>query len=185
MTAPQGLYYNPGFYPTGLSPQAGSKRLPLDIKELDKMPWSDALNRRTQQYGARYDYKSRKLVYDVEPLSVCPMLDKVAKELNPRLQSVTGDSKLVFDKCIVNEYLAKQRITAHTDSPIFGPVVMTVSLGSSATMLMTLAKHEPYRIVLNHGDLVTLTGEARTRWKHEILPGSGKDFRRVSLTFRT
>ena len=152
------------------------------IAELDApATWSRGLDRLTQHFGARYDYKTRKLVYDVPPLTSSYIVDAIARALQPNFTALNGG---VIDQCIVNDYRPKQRITAHTDSPLFGPVIATVSLGSATVMRFTRPGYKTFDVILNGGDVVFLTGESRTLWKHELLPVNKPSFRRVSLTFR-
>ena len=68
------------------------------------------------------------------------------------------------------------------DSPIFGSIIMTITLIGDSIMLMTKSE-ENVNIILNSGDIVLLSGEARKCWKHIIK--NVTDPRRISVTFRT
>lgn len=174
MSVPGVLYY-PEFLPEALEKEI--------ITELDSLPWSNQLKRRTQHYGYIYDYRSRSLPKATTPLS--PSLLKVAK-------------LLPFEptQCIVNEYLRNQGISAHTDSRVFGPIIASVSLLAPCEMIFTSGSRV-FTLTLMPRSLLILSGEAREDWKHEIkgnvkvsLPDGTiyhkpEDYRRVSLTFRT
>lgn len=144
------------------------------VQEIDKYPWSNELNRRTQHYGARYDYKSRSLIYDVQPLQ------GIVKSFNDEHLHVFG-----FNQCIVNEYRSGQKITPHIDHPkLFGNVIVSLSLGSS--MIMRFTKNDRlFDVQLNHGDCLLICNETRYQWKHELLPVNDPNFRRISITYRT
>jgi alkylated DNA repair dioxygenase AlkB len=152
----------------------GNKKEPCQkcyIHVLDTYNWRIDLKRRTQHYGARYDYITRKLVYDVQPFP--PLIQNFADYISDIIKP---------NQCIVNEYTVGQLIGPHIDSKLFGPIVVTISLGS--TMIMKMSKgEESHLFTLEGGDMVILKEEARYEWKHELLPN--KESRRISLTFRT
>ena len=143
------------------------------MKIIDTYKWSEDLKRRTQHYGARYDYSTKKLMYDVAEFP--PLVQNFATYLKPIMEP---------SQCIINEYLTAQNISAHIDAKFFGPKIVTISLGDNMTMVMTRNK-EKHSFVLEGGDLVILEDEARYEWKHELLAVNKPSFRRVSLTFRT
>ena len=190
---PQGLYITKSVYPVKCASSECSKTLGCQsclIAEIDRPQngtpgWSNALDRLTQHYGARYDYKSRSLSYDVGPLASSKAIMRVAMDITPCLRTLSGNDKVEFTQAIINNYVARQRITAHTDAKCFGPIIITVSLGSPMTMVMSRSGYEPFSVILEGGDIVALTGEARSQWKHELLPDSSQGFRRISLTYRT
>jgi len=179
MDLPLGLYYQNDF----LSPELEQEI----VSYLDKQPWSTKLTRRTQHYGYEYDYKSRKAPLSATPISgpLRTVADHLAKYevLNPT-------------QCIVNEYTQKQGISAHSDSNIFGPVIVSISLLAPCEMIFTKDTEEK-RITLLPRSALIMTNEARSLWKHEIrstlkvpLPDKSTyikpaDYRRISLTFRT
>ncbi len=72
----------------------------------------------------------------------------------------------------------------HSDAPVYGPTVLTVSLGAPAWLDLR-HKADPARrarFLLNAGALFILTGEARRDWAHRVPPVRGP---RYALTFRT
>lgn len=152
------------------------------LNAIDKIPWSNALSRRTQHYGGRYDYKTRRVENNggVISMKFCPFpIDESVKE---QFQKV-GLSKP--DQCIVNEYLSGQCISAHIDSSVFGLVIGTISLGDFTMMIFRRDGHLSRHIELQPGDVLFLTGDARDKWTHETVPVRKSGYRRVSITYRT
>lgn len=153
------------------------------LEEIDKLPWSNALSRRTQHYGYEYDYRSRSLPQKINPL--------------PAFSSIIVDALMrskiflvIPDQLIINEYLPGQGISPHIDQPkIFGDTVVSISVIGDCIMEFQLNDqiipiHFPARTA------VVLKDDARYLWKHSIParkydPGSDiPRTRRVSLTFR-
>lgn len=161
------------------------------VEAIDAMPWREDLARRVQHYGWRYDYKARS----IDPSMKLGPLPSWAKSLAERIQREGLSAEP--EQVIVNEYLPGQGISAHIDCvPCFGPVVLSLSLGSACTMDLrdTDALSAPVRSVrLEPGSMLVLAGAARTRFSHAIA-GRKSDIvdgkriarqRRVSVTFRT
>lgn len=142
--------------------------------------WSSDIERRTQHYGARYDYKTRKLIYDVAPVAA---IQPAIACLTPNFAYLSPTHPHI-QQVIINEYIGKQRITKHTDSGYFGPVVMTLTLGDSTPMVMTHPQYGTYTINTDNGTCILLSDEARYAWTHETLPMSSGS-RRVSVTVRS
>lgn len=150
------------------------------LRDIDSQPWNHDLGRRTQQYGAKYDYKTRKLTAAPPfPASV----ESMAEILEPLFEEYSSTKPT---QCIVNEYKRGQKITPHTDHvKHFGPVIVIVSLGDPMEMVLTRSGYTPYSITLEPGTALVLSGESRYEWKHELKPSKDPNFRRVSMTFRT
>jgi alkylated DNA repair dioxygenase AlkB len=97
------------------------------------------------------------------------------------------------NQLVANEYQPGQGIFDHIDQDVFGDVVVSISLGSSAAMRFTRADADaPQELLLEPRSLLVLSGEVRWHWKHGI-PGRladtwrGHEYprsRRISLTFR-
>ena len=155
------------------------------IQELDKEQWSNVLKRRTQHYGARYDYSLRNIVFDenIKKVKDCPIIYELATKIQHKCNSIS------FNQCIVNEYKSGQNISAHYDAlifGIFGDVIATTIIRNSTTMIFTNIKlKNTNEVELNDGDLLILTGESRYKWTHETKPITKKNYRRISLTYRT
>lgn len=162
---------------------------------VDAAPWSDALSRRVQHYGAVYDYRSGGAR---PPKRLGPLpgwLSALAERLAAR-----GLFAAPPDQVIANEYLPGQGIAPHVDRlDHFGEAVASLSLCGACVMRFshpetgaTADLHLPPR------SLLAMRGEARRVWRHGIAPrktdpgktdpgpsGRIPRARRVSLTFRT
>ena len=181
MTIP-GLRYIPGFVD---EPQEAEL-----LAAVDAQPWLGDLKRRVQHYGYRYDYQARR----VDPSMYLGPLPDWALPLVARLT----DGNLMPsapDQLIVNEYEPGQGISAHVDCvPCFGPVICSVTLGSSCMMKFSAEADDRQEwLLLERGSLLVMAGPARYDWRHSI-PARKSDLvgdqviprgRRVSLTFRT
>lgn len=157
---------------------------------IDQQPWSTDLKRRVQHYGYRYDYSRKTVDHD---MYLGPLPDW-AEELAERLR-VEGYTPHHLDQLIINEYLPGQGIAPHIDCvPCFDDTVLSLSLGSSCVLIMKRRGDDTkHPILLEQGDLLVMTGEARYEWLHSIPPRKSDKYdghtlartRRVSLTFRT
>lgn len=158
------------------------------LAAVDAEPWREDLTRRVQHYGWVYDYRKRK----VDPSMYLGPLPDWSLPLAERL--VTDGHMQEPEQLIVNEYEPGQGISSHVDSPeSFGPVVISLCLGSGCIMQFAHPDHERQEAWLPARTLVVLSGPARDEWAHAI-PGRKSDVvgglkwprgRRVSLTFRT
>jgi DNA oxidative demethylase len=94
-----------------------------------------------------------------------------------------GVDAALLEQVIVTRYRPGAGIGWHTDAPVFGPVVATLSLGVDWRMdFRRRAGDRTIRITLPRRSLLILEGEARTSWQHRIPPVKET---RVSLSFRT
>ena len=185
-----GLTYLPRF----LTPGAEAEFL----HQIDELPWTSELTRRTQQDGYRYVYGSRSLNSD-DWLGPLP---KWGDELAGRLSAEGWMEKP--DQLIVNEYdndrVAKdgkrrsQGILPHVDAAGFGPTIISISLGSAWKMTFINVENGTEKsLLLERGSLLVLAGAARLDWKHGIRPRKYEVIdghrvlrrRRVSMTLRT
>lgn len=153
------------------------------IAWLDKRIWSTSISRRTQHFGYEYNYSGRDIKRG--PPLEGPILDIANMLENAGIMKP--------EQCIVNEYYRSQGIAPHIDSPVFGPVIVSISLNAEASMIFDNGtyKHEyliPQRSVLMMRD------EARYKWKHCISKNvtynnntltKPTNYRRISLTYRT
>ncbi len=159
------------------------------LRQVDASPWSDALKRRVQHYGYRYDYKARQIDASMAVTPFPPWARLIAD-----LLCVQGLAPHMPDQLIVNEYLPGQGISGHVDCvPCFTDTIISVSLGSACVMEFTHIKtRQVASVLLEQGSAVVLRAEARYGWKHGIrarkidrIEGSTIErARRVSLTFR-
>jgi alkylated DNA repair dioxygenase AlkB len=140
-----------------------------------------SMARRVQHYGCRYDYTSKILAKDQ-----CFSFNSLdlLQDLSVIFSNIFGD-KLPPNQCIINEYLKKQHINAHTDSLKFGPVIVTVSLLGDTHYVMDLSSDlPPIKFSVEPGDVIILSGDARYKWRHGTTGNLDKDYRRISVTLR-
>lgn len=150
------------------------------MADIDSGEWRTDLKRRTQHYGSRYDYKKKRPVYDVPPITGSSP-ERAIYMLNPNFQILSGGRSIT--SVIVNEYTTKQSISAHIDSPYYGEVVMTLSLGGSTVMTFRNGV-QVFQVQLDSGDAVALTGDIRHNWTHETQAVNSPGYRRISVTVR-
>jgi alkylated DNA repair dioxygenase AlkB len=161
------------------------------IKFINKQKWTPTpFKREVQQYGHQYNYKTRGiLANDYIPIP------KILTDLADELKLPTPDN------IIINKYEPGEGISPHTDSPIFGDTIASLSLLSS--VIMDLKRNDvEHGILLNPKSLLTLTSDARYNWTHGIVPRKSDYYRyqgrpemsvdkkhmrslRISITFRT
>jgi len=80
----------------------------------------------------------------------------------------------------LNEYRPGHAITPHIDSELFRENIQIVSVGAAAEMKFALGDATE-EIKLVHGSVCVISGEARHKWTHEILPVPAL---RYSIVFR-
>jgi len=162
----------------------------------DDQPWDTTLKRRTQQYGYLYNYSGKGLSPLTKTTSLSGPLLTIAHHLSTLNLGPENSPKTNFEQCIINDYFRAQGINKHSDSSVFGPIIISISLGSPAIMIFS-RDNQKIPVVLEPGSLLMMTGEARYHWKHEIssnltlvYPDGHKEikpenYRRISLTYRT
>lgn len=161
------------------------------VSWLDQQTWLTKIPRRTQHYGYEYNYTNK----NVNP--TIPLTGPIAVIAN----WLATANIITPTQCIVNEYTAEQGIGAHTDSPIFGPVVVAISLLAPTNMIFSRGT-EKETVTLLPRSIMVMTGPARSEFTHEIpkrktvtmtgeegspttTMGKSDSYRRISLTFRT
>lgn len=131
--------------------------------------------RRVIHYGYNYNYTSKHITNDF-----CFSFDNSPTLVNLRI--LFGGN---INQALVNEYTSKQNISKHIDSDVFGPIIHTISLGCPINYFMDKgANTNTVKFVVDPGDLIILTGDARSVWRHGTGTNSDKDYRRVSITLR-
>lgn len=178
------------------------------VAQIDAQPWQatedSLIQRRTQQYGWRYDYAMKGTRDDMFlgelPAFFAPLLARmVAKGLVEREQ--------LFNQVSVNEYVDGRGIGQHTDTKQgFGEAIASVSLLS--TIVINFRQPDwrqdaPNRqALLRPRSCLVLRGEARHDWSHGISSKNrntkqerppmdifeGQKYprsRRIAVTFRT
>lgn len=111
------------------------------------------------RYGSALPYKA-SLKSDVIPehyLFLCKKIEQLGYELP--------------DSLSINEYLKTQSIDWHIDSLTSGPVIIVLSLMSTANMgLRNIKTNENQTIILPQRSLLILSEEHRYEWEHCVYP---------------
>ncbi len=160
------------------------------LKQIDENSWLQDFKRRVQHYGFKYDYKARKVNYDMRIGHLPEWLQILGQRLHE-----DGHMPAKPDQVIVNEYKPGQGISSHIDcEPCFENMIVSLSLGSSCIMDFThkLDKTKKMPVWLAPRSIIVLKGESRYYWLHGIAPRKSDQWdgqtynrqRRVSLTFR-
>lgn len=157
------------------------------LTTIDNQSWRHDLQRRTQHYGYRYDYRARTVTPDLYLGPLPSWIQGIAADLQKQ-----GWFPEVPDQVIVNEYLPGQGISMHMDRECFGPVVATLSLGDEYPMKFVPLRGttgQPFEMPLPMGSILILSDTARNGWMHGIAKQTHDQGRprkrRVSITFRT
>ena len=175
-----------------VSPEA-ERRIVAELDAPDEhgqSKWMNTLKRRVQHYGYYYDYTSRNV-----PSPAPPITGELLKIADVFRQCGLMDPEQV----IVNEYTRKQGISAHVDSLLFGPEIISVSLLEPTIFYFTPkdpSAGQRHQVEVPARSIIVMSGESRYDWKHEIPPlvnitVNGRrwtkpmNYRRISLTYRT
>lgn len=159
------------------------------IEQLDQLPWSSDLKRRTQHFGYKYDYTKKKID---QSSYVGPIPDFLKIYVSRLAKQKWFDELEKPDQIIINEYFPGQGISKHIDCvSCFTDTIASISLNSPC--VMNFEKNgKSGSLLLEPLSLLVLTDEARYEWTHAIPPrikDTWKDQeilreRRISLTFR-
>jgi len=121
-----------------------------------------------------------------------PAMPEVFASLAQRATQAVGFADFEPDACLVNRYLAGNRLTLHQDSDEvdFSAPIVSVSLGMQAIFLFGGHKRSDRtaRVPVFHGDVVVWGGVDRKRY-HGVLPLKESmhpllGTQRLNLTFR-
>lgn len=115
-------------------------------------------------------------------LSDAPPLPDFLAALRDRAAARAVESVEVFTQAIVWRYPRGSGIGWHRDAQVFGPDVLSLSLGSRCRFELRRDGHETVRMVIEPGSLLAIGGEARCAWQHRIPPVREE---RHSITFRS
>jgi alkylated DNA repair dioxygenase AlkB len=173
----RGLQYVPEYLDA-----AAHDRLWADV---DSRPWLPSVDHRVQIYGYNYSHAKRSVIRTGD-------LPEWVTDLAVRLCD-DGLLPKVPNQMVANDYPAGSGIFAHTDQPVFGDVVASVSLGSTCVMRFSHgALGQTREVLLEPRSVLVLSDDARWAWRHEIPARTADTWqdverprsRRVSLTFR-
>jgi DNA oxidative demethylase len=159
--------------------------------------WQDVVfrgqkaRRRAMSFGARYLTQGRQLL-PAPPLppELAPYRDRMVEAaeagLGPDL-ALAGRTMADFALCTALHYPPAGAIGWHADNRVFGPTVLSLSLGTSARLqLLPMTDGgrpaTPFEVELAPRSLFVLAGDARATWRHRVLPVAHE---RYSLTVRS
>lgn len=145
------------------------------LAKINDGEWESSLQRRVQQFGAKYNYKDRQ----IDCIQVQQIPNWLKNSLFTHLNEVFSSTPA---QIIINEYEIGQGITKHIDAPVFGSVIASLSLLSDTEMTIGQYHGESFKIPLHRRSLLVLSGDARSKWYHSI---SNVKEKRISITFRT
>jgi len=134
--------------------------------------------RRVLHFGWTYGYES----WRIEPGEALPPW---LGGLRDRAATLGGIDPAALSQCLVSQYPPGAGIGWHRDAPMFGPVVIGVSLAAPCRFKLrrTIAGvPRVFEAQLAPRSAYVLAGEARQSWQHTIPPVREL---RYSITFRT
>ncbi|MDP9404325.1 MAG: alpha-ketoglutarate-dependent dioxygenase AlkB [Actinomycetota bacterium] len=174
--APDGLVYRPDFLTAGEEAELLAVVEEIDFVEVRMR--GRAARRTVRHFGYHYGYDSWELTpADPVPDSLAWLAERAGA-----LGGVPGEE---LAEVLVSRYPPGAGIGWHRDAPMFGPVVVGVSLGASCTMRFRRQAggvHRTFAMELAPRSAYVLSGAARWSWQHAIPPVSEQ---RYSITFRT
>jgi alkylated DNA repair dioxygenase AlkB len=137
-----------------------------------------AAKRRTVHFGWLYGYESWKLTPG-------PPIPDELLPLRNRAALLIEQPPDMIEEVLITDYPPGAGIGWHRDAPMFGPVVVGISLVGPARFRFqkrTAAGRESAEALLEPRSAYVLSGETRSVWQHSIQPMKQ---RRYSITFRT
>ena len=139
-----------------------------------------------QQYQSIKDQKShlRNSVWRFgpkHPYHNNNLSDEIPFFLQELAEKITAETTIGTPKSIsINEYVYGNSMPAHIDNQNSGPVITIISLGHESQMKFA-KKEESFIVDLPRRSLISMSGEIRNQWTHELLPVFGHRF---SIIFR-
>jgi alkylated DNA repair protein (DNA oxidative demethylase) len=174
--APEGLRYLPGFL-------SETEEQGL-VEECARLPFQEirmhgvTAKRTVVHYGWDYGYES----WQITPAAPMPgFMDTV----RARCAAAASLEPAALEEVLVSRYPPGSGIGWHRDAPMFGPIVIGVSLLGPARMRFRRKVgegYETYALELEPRSAYILGGAARSSWQHTIPPVKAL---RYSLSFRT
>jgi DNA oxidative demethylase len=134
--------------------------------------------------GYRYD------AIDPDSGKPWPRMSAPFLELAMSAARQAGFDGYVPNACLINRYRPGARLSLHQDEGDFAAPIVSMSFGVEAIFLLGGLKRtdKPEHVLLRHGDVVVLGGEARMRY-HGVMPLKNGHHpllgnQRINLTFR-
>lgn len=152
-----------------------ARRLEANLMGERWQHWNRRLTEPRQVYGFRYQQAGTA----VKP---APTIPNGLRELFPTVRKLgwTGPDP---DQVLATLYERGHHLEPHTDSPLVGPMVAGISLGTAWPLIFThVADGKRVVVELPAGSGYLLSGPARETWLHHV-PGENRG-RRISVTFR-
>jgi alkylated DNA repair protein (DNA oxidative demethylase) len=173
---PDGLLYEPEFLDEEEERTLvdGFEQLEFDEVRMH----GQAAKRTVLHFGYRYDYEAWRLA-PVVPLPAD------LRWLRDRCARFAGVAPERLVETLVSRYPPGAGIGWHRDAPMFGPVVVGVSLLSACALRFqrrTPTVRETHTLELAPRSVYALAGAARSTWQHSI---QSTPSLRYSVTFRT
>lgn len=134
--------------------------------------------RRVKHFGWDYGYESR-CIMPTEPIPEWLM------PLRARAANLIAVAAALLEEVLVTRYEPGAGIGWHRDAPLFGPMVVGLSLAGACRMRFQRkagANRETAEWLLEPRSAYVLAGPARVSWQHAIPPTKAL---RYSITFRT
>jgi len=140
----------------------------------------DGNQRGVQHYGAAYDYEKHTVAKDADnnpimftlPNFIVGLCDKISDHVKnsdqyPEKLKLVHDHQ-PHDQAFVSEYKKHYGILAHKDSCDYGDIITSVSLGHSTPFIFEKSGRPPVVVMLDAGDLLIMTDQARYEYTHSI-----------------
>lgn len=134
--------------------------------------------RRTVHFGWLYGYESWKITPG-------PPIPNELMPLRERAAGLIEQAPDMIEEVLVTDYPPGAGIGWHRDAPMFGPVVVGISLLGAARFRFRRRIADAEAVAetfIQPRSAYILSGEARSAWQHSI---SATKERRYSITFRT
>lgn len=189
-TSVPGLYYHQNVIPKSAQDELlrffeGIKEEPASEDSGSPLFWEKAgiASRKVLHFGYQYPYNRALKLIPTHPIP--EIIQRLLIEPLQNLPGVKGpDGDWLPDQVIINRYLCKQGIGAHTDhKKLFQDRIVCVTLGEPADMLFKHMELENCTIGTEPGSVYVMTGKARWEYTHEMIPHRF-DKPRYSITFR-
>lgn len=165
------------------------------VKFIDSNNWDSSLNRRTQQFGHKYNYKYSKTIKEEIPKIPEILLNLFKKIYNnglcindPILELEFNNNNFERLQIIINEYIPGQGISPHIDDPKqFGNWIVGISLISNIEMDFQYGNIKITKLI-KRKSLYQMIDDIRYKYTHSIAKrkkdGNIQRNRRISITYR-
>ena len=173
---PPGLLYRPEFVPKDEERVVIEHIRQLQFSEV-RMHGVTA-KRRVAHFGWVYGYES----WQITP---GPPIPDFLHPLRARVAELVNVEPAQFVEVLVTEYDSGAGIGWHRDAPMFGPIVVGISLLNACRFRFQRGKgaaRDTYSLILEPRSAYVLGGTARSEWQH-CIPST--QALRYSITLRT